>query len=336
MRRLLIGVSALAGIILPTSAALAAGSGSIGIRLVDAPGGTRTDARARSYIVDRVLPGTTIERRVEISNTTHANATVAVYAAAAGLRRGSFAFASGHSRNELSGWTRPSRSTVLLAPGTKGFVTVTIGVPRSASAGERYAVIWAEVSARTPTAGRITLVNRVGVRMYVSVGPGGPPPSKFAIGKLIAKRLANGRPLVVAKIRNSGGRTLDISGTLTLSQGPGELRAGPFQVKLGMNLAPGHSEPATVRLDTRLPRGPWRAQLRLTSGLVHRSAVATITFPRYSGAAKPSAGSARSSGSRHSILLVVLILSTFLAFGAALALFLRTPRAPTDFKPNAA
>jgi hypothetical protein len=333
--RLVIGVSALAGITLSTSAALAAGSGSIGIRLVAAPGVTRTDSRARSYIVNRVVPGTSLERRVEISNTTHSTAVVAVYAAAAGLHRGNFTFASGQSRNELSRWTRPNRSTLRLAPGTKAFVTVTISVPTDASAGERYAVIWAEVSTRTPTAGRITLVNRVGVRLYVSVGPGGAPPSKFAIGRLVAKRLASGRPLVVAQIRNSGQRTLDISGTLTLSKGPGDLRAGPFRVKLGMNLAPGHSEPATVRLDRRLPRGPWRAELRLRSGLIHRVAVATITFPRPAGAAKPSAGRAASSGSRHVILLVGLILGAFLAIGAALALSLRTPRAPSNFKPAA-
>jgi hypothetical protein len=35
----------------------------------------------------------------------------------------------------------------------------------------------------------------------------------------------------------------------------------------------------TVRLDKRLPRGPWRIQLRLTSGLIQKTAVATIAFP---------------------------------------------------------
>lgn len=303
----MIGVSALAGIILSASAALATSSGSIGIRLVEVPGVSLTDPRARSYIVDRVAPGTSIDRRVEISNTTHSIVRVAVYPAAASLRQGRFAFASGHSRNELSRWTWLRRSVFRLAPGTKAFVPVTINVPKNASAGERYAVIWAEVSTRPPAAGGVTLVNRVGVRMYVSVGRGGAPPPRFAIGRLIAKRSATGRPLVVAKIRNSGGRTLDISGSLTLSKGPGGLRAGPFPVKLGTNLAPGHSEPATVRLDKRLPRGPWRASMRLRSGLIQRVAVARITFPRQAAAAKPPAAKVASARSDNLILLVIIL-----------------------------
>jgi hypothetical protein len=327
MRGRLIGVLAVAGIILPAGAALAASSGSIGIRLVAVPGVAPADSRARSYIVDRVAPGTSIERRVEISNTTASAAVVTVYPAAAGLRKGTFTFASGHSPNELSRWARLKQSVFHLAPGTKTFVPVTINVPTNASAGERYAVIWAEVSARPLAAHGVRLVNRVGVRMYVSVGSGGVPPAKFAIGRLSAKRSATGRPLVVAKIRNSGGRTLDITGTLTLSKGPAGLRAGPFPVKLGMNLAPGRSEQATARLDKRLPRGPWRAQLRLRSGLIHRMAVTTITFPlRQAAAPAPLAAKAPSRGSRGSILLAAGVLGILLAAGAAVALFLRTPR----------
>ena len=127
--------------------------------------------------------------------------------------------------------------------------------------------------------GGVTLVNRVGVRMYVSIGPGGAPPSSFAIGLLTAERSATGDPLIVANVRNSGRQTLDIGGTLTLSAGPGGLRAGPFPVTLRAALAPGASEPASVRLDRRLPRGPWRAELRLTSGTITHEAAATISFP---------------------------------------------------------
>jgi hypothetical protein len=334
VRGRLIGVSAVAGIILSTGAALAASSGSIGIRLVAVPGVVPADSRARSYIIDRVAPGTSIERRIEISNTTASAAAVTVYPAAAGLYRGMFTFASGHSRNDLSRWTWLKQSLFHLAPGTKAFVPVTINVPSNASAGERYAVIWAEVSTRPPGAGGVRLVNRVGVRMYVSVGSGGTPPARFAIGRLIAKRSTSGRPLVVAKIRNSGGRTLAITGTLTLSKGPGGLRAGPIPLTLGMNLAPGRSEPATASLDKRLPRGPWRAQLRLRSGLFHRVVTATITFPRRAGAAKPVTARAASGGSRHLSLLVALVLGALLGIGGALGLFLRTPRA-RRLKPTA-
>jgi hypothetical protein len=324
----LIALPLLAGIVVSASNAFAAplrhSLGGIGIRLVDGSSNSSSDPLARSYIVGLLTPGTTIRRRIEISNTTRSTADVAVYPAAAGLRDGKFGFASGHRRNELSSWTSVTRHVVSLPPGTNAFETVTIKVPKLASPGERYAVVWAEVSAPTSAAHAVKLVNRVGVRMYVSIGPGGAPSSNFAIGALSAKRSATGVPLVVASVYNSGGRTLDINGTLTLSNGPGGLRAGPFVVTLGATLAPGHSEPATVALDKRLPRGPWRAHLRLTSGFILRSVAATITFPPFAGASRPS----RSNDS----ILVVSALLALLAVGA-LALS-RVQRLASGREPN--
>jgi hypothetical protein len=303
VRRGLIALSLLAGIIVPASNALAAvphqpiaGSGGIGVRLI-VPAGLRNDPRS-SYIVERLAPGTSIRRRVEIINSTRSTENVAVYPAAASLQQGRFGFAPSHGRNELSSWTSISRDVLRLSPGTSTFETVTINVPKEASSGTRYAVIWAEVSA--PTTGGIALVNRVGIRIYLTIGP----PSNFAIGPLTAERSATGEPLVVAAIRNRGQRKLDIIGTLTLSNGPGGLRAGPTPVKLAAGLAPGDSQPLTVRLDKQLPRGPWRAQLQLRSGLLHRTAVATITFPRIA-----AAGSRRLT--HVEILLGLLAVATF-------------------------
>ena len=242
------------------------------------PADSRNDPLAFSYIVNRVAPGTTVQRRIEVSNSTRSTTAVAVYSAAASIHQGDFAFGPNHKENELSGWTSVSQGALRLQSGAKAFETVTIRVPKDASAGERYAVIWAEVS--TSGSGGVKLANRVGIRMYVSVGSGGAPPSNFVIGLLTAKRSASGQPLVVAKIRNSGKRTIAISGKLTLSNGPGGVRAGPFPVKLVVPLAPGSTRAVTVRLDKQLPRGPWRAQMRLKGRLIQRVAVATITFPR--------------------------------------------------------
>jgi len=194
---------------------------------------------------------------------------------------------------------------------------VTINVPKGATNGEHYAVVWAEVSAAAPAGGGVTLVNRVGVRMYLSIGPGGALPANFAIASLAAERTAAGAPLVVARIRNSGRRTLDISGTLTLSKGPGGLRAGPFRVTPVTTLAPGASDRVTVLLDKRLPNGPWRARMVLTSGPVQRTAVETITFPRHIVVSKPAASS------RHLTLGVMVLLASL----AVAALALRRSRA---------
>ena len=71
-----------------------------------------------------------------------------------------------------------------------------------------------------------------------------------------------------------------------LTDGPDGLRAGPIAATLGALLAPGASEPVAVQLGSELPRGPWRADLGITSGTLERSAVATITFPGNNGTAE--------------------------------------------------
>jgi hypothetical protein len=79
-------------------------------------------------------------------------------------------------------------------------------------------------------------------------------------------------------VHNTGGRALDLSGTLRLSGGPGGLNAGPFPANLGVTLAIGDTEPVTIPLDRRLPRGPWDAHVSLRSGLLERKTRAVLTF----------------------------------------------------------
>ena len=123
----LIVLALLTGIMIPASGALAAPSqptpdSGIGIRIVDVPpDSSRNDPLALSYIVNRLAPGKTIQRRIEVSNSTRSTAAVAVYPAAAGLRQGEFVFGPNHSKNELTGWTSVSRDVVRLQPGTRAF-----------------------------------------------------------------------------------------------------------------------------------------------------------------------------------------------------------------------
>ena len=170
-------------------------------------------------------------------------------------------------------------------------------------------------------------MNRVGVRMYISIGPGGAAPATFGIASLTAERAATGAPLVVAKIRNSGRSTLDIQGALTLSKGPGGLRAGPFPVTPATAIAPGGSQRAAVLLDKRLPRGPWLARMTLRSGPVERTAVATLTFPRQIAIAKPAE-------SPRELILEVMIVLVSLAVAAFAFLFSRTRRRTTARTPD--
>jgi hypothetical protein len=322
MVRGLVASFVLAGILVPASTALAADAGGIGIRLVGAPAPSSTDPRSRSYIIDHTAPGATLRRRVEISNSTGSAVDVAVYPAAAGLRRGAFGFAPGRARDELSSWATVERDRLHLLPGTSAFETVTIAVPKDASIGQRYAVVWAEVSSRAPAIGGVTLVNRVGVRIYLSIGPGGAPRANFDVRSLVAKRSAAGVPFIVARIHNSGGRILNVSGYLTLSKGPGGLRAGPFPVEVAAGLGPGYTEPATVRLDRRLPRGPWRADLRLRSGFVERAAAATIVFPSVASVSHPPKPAERVTP----VLLVVAMFGVLLALVALAFVVFRSRR----------
>jgi hypothetical protein len=257
------------------------------VRLLDVPVGAANDPRARLYVVDHVRPGTVIRRRIEVSNTTASMLPIALYTSAATITNGFFVGAAGHTPNYLSTWTSVSPGVYDLPAGGHLTATVTIAVPRNASSGEQYGVVWAETRS-TPQAGRgITEVSRVGIRLYVSVGLGGPSPPNFTIDSLTAKRSPDGHPMVIATVHNTGGVALDMYGTLQLSAGPGGLRAGPFPANLGVTLGIGDTEPVTIRLDKQLPAGPWNAEVALHSGLIGRSVRATITFPGKRASAPP-------------------------------------------------
>lgn len=298
---------------LAPSAASARNSGpphdAVGIRLIDAPSNRADDPRARKYVIDHLKPGMTITRRIEISNQTGADQPVALYPAAATVKAGHFEFGIGRASNELTSWTKVDPPDVRLANGAKRVATVTIAVPRDAGDGERYGVVWAELPAATSSGG-VKSVNRVGIRLYVSVGKGSEPASDFAIEAFAAKRDAKGRPVVSATVKNTGGRALDLSGTLRLRKGPGGLSAGPFDASIGTTLGIGETEPVTIPLDRALPDGPWSATIALQSGTTKRTATATITFPSTSGrTAKPVAVGADHSGRGWLVPVVALVLA---------------------------
>ena len=163
-------------------------TGSIGIRLVDAPVTAREDPRAQIYIVDHLAPGTVITRRIEVSNTTGGTARLRLYAAAASIDKTSFLGAAGDTANDLSTWTSVVPGEPDVPAGGKLTATVTIAVPADAAPGEQYGVVWAEARSAPGAGGGVTQVSRVGIRLYVSVGPGGAPAAAFTIDTLTARR----------------------------------------------------------------------------------------------------------------------------------------------------
>jgi hypothetical protein len=282
---------------------------SIGVRLVDAPVSRQDDPRAHVYVIDHVGPGDTIRRRLEVSNGSSQRQRIELYAAAATVDKAGFTFAAGRAGNELTGWVSLERTSLELAPGGRAMVASTIAVPQDASAGERYAVLWAEASMESGQPGGVHHVGRVGVRVYLSVGPGGEPASRFEIGEVSAFRDRSGVPVVAVRVRNTGGRALDLGGSLSLSDGPGGLSTEPTKVTLATLPMEGTAV-HEVRLDRRLPDGPWTARLTLAGGPATRTATATVDFSGSTarpGGAVGGAGTALAIGGTLSLTAIALL-----------------------------
>ena len=176
-------------------------------------------------------------------------------------------------------WTTFDHEYVKLEADAKKIVLLTISVPSDAAEQELYSAIWAEVRAAPAEGSPIIQASRSGFRVYLSVGPGNGAPADFEIGALTSARNARNVPTVSTTVTNIGGRAVDISGDLTLANGPAGLSAGPFSMQQTTTLAPGDSGEVVFTLSDELPNGPWAATLSLKSGLVEREALATITFP---------------------------------------------------------
>ena len=251
-------------------------AGSVGIRLLDAPTNRADDPRAKVYIVDHVSPGTTIQRHVQVSNSTGSAVAISLYGGAASIGASGWVADGRRGGNDLAGWIAVSPDAVTVAAGGSATALVTIAVPKDAPAGERYAVVWAALPPSTGS-GQVTVANLVGIRTYLSVGAGGEPPSDFVIDSVAAARTPAGPQLIVA-VRNTGGRALDMTGAASLTDGPGKLSAGPFDIP-ALTVAIGGSASILVPLPPTLPAGLWDVGVTLTSGLITHSAIGRIDLP---------------------------------------------------------
>ena len=294
----------------------------IGIRLLDIPASVQNDPRARTYIVDRLAPGTEINRRVRVENNTRTPQTIRIYPGAAHINNGAFIGDDASVKNDLTTWTRLAQPQVDLAPGGHAEVMASIEVPADASEGEQYGAIWAEVRS-APDRGGVVQANRVGVRIYLSVGPGNGKPADFTVTSVTAGRSKDGSPQLSAMITNTGGRALDITGELSLTAGPGGLSAGPFSVPKAATVAPGTAQTVVFTPPGILPNGPWTAQIKLRSGLLEREATATVAFPE-AGPGEPVAP-VNDDGTQW-VLQVAIAAGLFIAFVAAVWLVLHRQR----------
>jgi hypothetical protein len=275
---------AAAGIIIPAAAGIPVANAivvppSFGTRLVDVPVSEAHNPRAFESIIDDLTPGTVIRRRILIQNKEPQTSHFTVYPDAARIRNGSFEGDPGQTRSELTTWISIQNGRVTLSPDKTVMDLVTIRVPRVATRGEHYGVIWVQQSARAKASGgvAVTEVNRIGIPIYLAVSHGALP-TKFVITAVAGHRSPHGQPILTVRISDTGGRAVDLSGTARLTDGPGGTSAGPFSSRAVLTLAPGQSGTLTFLAGDRLPDGPWTATVRVVSGLNVVSGSATIDF----------------------------------------------------------
>jgi hypothetical protein len=258
-------------------------SGTFGVRLVDVPVSEADNPRALRYIIDYLPVGTVIQRRILIMNNEGQPARFSVYTDAAQISGGLFIGDTGATRNELTTWMSVQHPWVTLAPGASAMDMITVKVPQGATRGEHYAVIWVQQTSKAASRRDfgVTEVSRVGVRVYLAVGRGGAPPTSFAITSMTVRHLADGQPTcVAAHVHNTGGRAVDLSGTIRLTDGPGDTSSGSFAAQRIITLAPGQSGNMIFAPPKSLPYGSWRATVTLVSGLTVATATTTIRFSR--------------------------------------------------------
>ncbi len=293
MRRLLSMIMLIlaAGTLVPAAAGTASAairpvSQRFGVRLVDVPVSEAHNPRALRYIIDYVRPGTVLRRRILVVSDESRRARVTVYSDAATITHGDFIGDAGATRSELTTWITVRHRALSLRPGARVMDLVTIRVPKIATRGEHYGVIWVQqvAHARTATGVDINEISRVGIRIYLAIGKGGAPPTRFDITSISGMKHGS-RPLIMAHVRNTGGRAVDLAGTARLTSGPGGVTAGPFRAQQSVTLAPGQSGNVVFAPSRQLPEGAWQATVSLVSGLNRARSTAGIQLGAGSGGA---------------------------------------------------
>ena len=261
-------------------AAAPTAQGRFGMRLVDVPVSEAGNPRAYRYIIDYLPAGAVIHRRILIVNDESRTERFTVYPDAAHIAGGLFVGDAGATRNELTTWIRAQHTAVTLAPGASAMDLVTIKVPRGATRGEHYGVIWVQQTSksRKNSGFGVTEISRVGIRVYLAVGRGGMSPTRFDIASITGRRLPSGQLVITAHVANTGGRAIDLNGSARLTDGPGNTRSGPFPAQKIVTLAPGQSWNVTFAAPKSLPSGSWRAMVSLASGMTTAGATAAVRF----------------------------------------------------------
>jgi len=241
------------------------------------------DDREGRYVTDHVAPGATVSRTVRIGNDGEAPLEVEVSVGGAAIVDDRFTFdAEVPGADELVSWASVLEDRVTVPAGDDVRVDIDLLVPPEADAGERYGVIWAAV--RGTDASGTSVVNRVGVRIYLSVGDGPAPTRDVDLELLAIERDDEGSLAGLLTVTNTGGRALDLRGEVTVGSAIGAMAPAH-------TVAPGDSTevPIVFEPDADVQAGRQDATVVVRAAGIERSGEATVVVPDGAGRRGPPA-----------------------------------------------
>ena len=188
---------------------------------------------ARSLFDYAVGPGTQIVDSVDVTNSSAVSAEFLIYATDAINEQATGAFSllkRDVKPTDLGSWVTTKSDRVTIQPKTKATIPFNLLIPSDATPGDHVAGIVASVlSTGTSKGSTVTLEQRVGTRMYLTVsGERVPGVSVAGVTSGFSASLnpfAPGDMTVGYDVRNSGNTRLDVTNTVSI--------AGPFGIPLG-------------------------------------------------------------------------------------------------------
>lgn len=218
------------------------------------------EARDRSYIVKAVAPGAELADRVLAVNLTDKPLDLEVAPADASITPEGV-FAPGTTATAVGSWITATPGQVRVPPHGTVPVDVRIRVPADAAAGDHIAAVVARKAGEPSGSGNVRVVQRVGVRVYLTVQPTDESSRRGALGRQFEFRsLRWAGDAFEAEVANTGDLLVEPLGTVDVRRGglgataevpvlgtvpPGESRT--FRVSPPADLEPGTYD-GTVRL----------------------------------------------------------------------------------------
>ncbi|MBC7403897.1 MAG: DUF916 domain-containing protein [Microbacteriaceae bacterium] len=211
---------------------------------------------ARSLFDYSVGPGTQIVDSVDVTNSSSVAAEFLIYATDAINEQATGAFSllkRDVKPTDLGSWVTTKSDRVTIQPKTKATIPFNLLIPSDATPGDHVAGIVASVlSAGTSKGSTVTLEQRVGTRMYLTVS-GERVPGVRVAGVTSGftssfNPFAPGDMTVGYDVRNSGNTRIDVTNTVSIA-GPFGIPLGTFEPKPLSNLLPRQ----TVHYKARVP-----------------------------------------------------------------------------------